>query len=359
MALFYHGKNYETKEEIKELLEHHVDEINGTVVAFDPEDEETKNVSLKEFVQMVGLDAAAEIFSSNVVISKEVKTDMNNLDNLMEKQIRGEFLTEEEKAQLFAMLTNLKQSGIMHLQKDIYDTLLKILYDNRGNVMTSGLIGLFITFLTPLVSSVGSRLLPFKNDTKTLMDIGMKLSDDILKLWKDSMTQEMSPDMMALGLIFALGQVTCRDKNNFFMKPIDFDFLAKRFDLDKEFIFSCPGCNEDRSCNVCEKAGTMDESDDNCDEDKCASCDHKEACDAAKNNMSSMMGKVDEVLQGMATDIAKTEAVKHFGDGPIPELKASTIPSIQPEASAMEPQKPKTVDVKPVDIRERLKKKGI
>lgn len=303
MGIVYKKKEYNTKEEIMELLRNHLSDIKGLIVMVDPETKESKNVDLKDFVMMLGLEEAAEILSMQTTMANEITATMDDLKELLKKKERGETLSDEENKKLYILLSELQNDTHVPAQDQFLHYMAKTINDHSDYLTIGNFVALICATLPNILSGNGDKLKACRDNPNTLFDIGKKIGDDILNTWKSTLKQDVPVEMIAMGLLHALGEVVCKDPNHFYgSRKVDLEFLIDSYCLDKSFIYD--------------------------------ECDCEDCKESKKESSITPMDFLDEILENVKEQVVSSEAKSYM------DLHQET----------------RKTDPEIVDIRERLKK---
>lgn len=216
-------------EEVKEFIKNASADNSVGVVAFVDENGETQQITIKEFVEKVGLDKAAEFFYETKQ-TKLLGMNKNEIQELINKfNDDPESLTQEEKTFLFFLLDKIGP------EKDIINEILSIMIASLilGDGFTKNYSGLLIILLNLIEKTflLSSNLSVHVNNEATYNEILRNVKSKII------IPDDIDEESLFLGLIDIIGE---RFINSNLTKNMEVNYkeFIKSFDLDEELIFN-------------------------------------------------------------------------------------------------------------------------
>lgn len=261
----------ERREYVRELLRAKGD--SGIRAAFyNPQLDQT--VDMHEMVKHIGEEATIDLVCKALASQDTQKQTITKeqFDELKKKHRTGQKLTEEEERILHMVESSLMDSDQVQYQKNTTGTVLSIIefaqQVPKYNPTFSDLVAsINMILLSGLAAKEGTQTYNYHDDFGTLADISERIGNDILDTWKASCTSEVSPEMTAIGLAFALMRVLAESGYEFPKGAEMFEVLGLDMDQfmgeEEEEIESENGSNILTPNVYSDEASTPDDEDEN------------------------------------------------------------------------------------------------
>lgn len=331
-------------EEAKEFLS--TEDLSSLgAVSFMDSNGESISLTFEQFVQMLGIDKVAEFLFNNQENMIQKSVSEQEAIKLIERFTKEpETLTDEEKVKVYMILETIQEQKLTKVdtvKNKLFEAMTKYLMIDEDLSLTSkisGVIALLITYLEAIaISSIDT----FEHiaDNNIVLDEMIAQAEQTVKVQDD-----VDEGVLLIGLIHAIGNnLLTKQKMN---KKVNYSKLIDMLQLNKSFIYECPGCEEE-DCSTCDKKETVDL--EKILERDYASKNKETITDSLINkSLEKLREEVKTIIPAQATPISHSEMDKVF-NGITESIKGKKKVKVDVEES-----KPKKIN-EPINIRERLK----
>lgn len=240
-------QHFNSIEETKDFLLTEDAQVFGNISFIDPNSGEATSLTIKEFIEKVGLDKAAEFVFANQGKMIEASLGSEDFQELIEQfATNPDALSDKDKMKVIALLNSIKSNANLETKSELFDIITKVIIDDSSSLFKSysGILALMLTYLEGALIT-GSYLSKYADNATAMLEIAKVAQSKI------TIADDIDDEMLMLGLIHVIGNRFI-SKNSTLGFGLDFESLMERLNIDKEFVYECNECAT-KDCGNCPK----------------------------------------------------------------------------------------------------------